>query len=216
MGYGIKLEVWGDYALFTRPELKVERYSYEVITPSAAKGLLRAIYWHPGIEWIIDRIIVINPIKFTNFRRNELKHKILASTSMSNFKKNKNMALYSGESIVQRASTVLKDVHYVIEAHFALDSKVVAADSHKKVYNIALRRIKKGQCFHQPFFGCREFTANFCEPTNYYEGFEKNTRSLGLMLYDMDYSNPNDIKPLFFPAVLENGVLDLRKCEVLG
>lgn len=215
MGYGLKVEVWGDYALFTRPELKVERYSYDVMTPSAAKGLLRSIYWHPGIEWIIDRIIVINPIKFTNIRRNEVKQKILAKSSLKNLIENKAMSLNTSDLIVQRASTVLQDVHYVIEAHFILNEKIGKDDTPKKIYNIALRRIKKGQCFSQPFFGCREFTAHFKEPEKDYQGFENNTRNLGLMLYDLDYSDLRDIKPLFFNAILNKGVLDLRNCEVL-
>lgn len=215
LGYGVKLEVWGDYALFTRPELKVERYSYDVITPSAAKGLFRSIYWHPGIEWVIDRVVVINPIKFTNIRRNEVKHKISASSAFKNLKDNKQMSLYTGESIVQRASTVLQDVRYVIEAHFNLTEKVGKEDTPEKIYNIVLRRIRKGQCFSQPFLGCREFIANFCEPKSNYAGFEKNTRNLGLMLFDLDYSNPHEIKPMFFNAILKDGILDLRNCEVL-
>ena len=130
MSQGIQVEVWGDYALFTRPELKVERVSYDVMTPSAARGLIEAIYWHPGLRWHIDRIHVMNPIAFTNIRRNEVKDKILASNVRSVMTGgDKPLAIYTGESIQQRASMVLTDVRYVIDCHFTMTDKAAPSDN---------------------------------------------------------------------------------------
>lgn len=213
----IKVEVWGKYACFSRPELKTERYSYEIITPSAARGLLEAIYWHPGMRWIIDKIYVLSPIDFTNIRRNELMSKIPCSKVKSAMLgKSSNLYINASADIQQRASTVLKNVHYVIEAHFEMTDKANASDNPGKFQDILKRRLKKGQCYHQPYLGCREFPAKFriwefdTVPTAYPSG----SRSLGFMLYDMDYSDSEDIKPMFFNAVLKNGVLDLTECEV--
>jgi len=217
MGYGIKVEVWGDYALFTRPEMKVERVSYDVITPSAARGLIEAIYWKPAIRWVIDRIHVCNPIEFTNIRRNEVKSKLLASNAKAAMDGTAEVKhIYSTLDIQQRASLILKNVRYVIEAHFELTDKAGEGDTVEKHYNMALRRLRKGQCFHQPCFGCREFPANF----RLYEGdiVEKTyheNRDLGYMLYDIDFSDPRDIKYMFFRAIMKDGVIDLTDCEVV-
>ncbi|WP_343253101.1 type I-C CRISPR-associated protein Cas5c [Ligaoa zhengdingensis] len=217
MGFGVQVEIWGDYALFSRPELKVERMSYDMITPSAARGILDAIYFHPGMRWVIDRIHVRNPIQFTNIRRNEVKSKINASTARSAMSSNAPLYLASSADIVQRASTLLRDVRYVIEAHFELTDRMGEQDSAEKFYAIAMRRLKNGQCYHQPCMGCREFPARFAlwdgsplEPPEELAG----ERDLGLMLYDLDYSNPEDIRSIFFRAVLRDGTLDLTDCEV--
>ena len=217
MAYGVKVEVTGDYALFSRPEMKVERVSYDVMTPSAARGLIEAIYFKPAIKWCIDRIHVCNPIKFTNIRRNEVKSKLLASNAKTAMEGNGIVnSIYTTRDIQQRASLLLKDVRYVIEAHFELTEKAGDTDTVEKHYNIILRRLRNGQCFHQPYFGCREFPAKFA----LYEGdkVEKNyceNRDLGYMLYDMDYTDLNDIKPMFFRAIMKEGVVDLMYCEVL-
>lgn len=216
MSQGIQVEVWGDYALFTRPELKVERVSYDVMTPSAARGLIEAIYWHPGLRWHIDRIHVLNPINFTNIRRNEVEDKILASnvrTVMTG--RDKPLAIYTGESIQQRASMVLTDVRYVIDAHFTLTDKANSSDNEGKFIDIARRRLAKGQCYHQPCFGCREFPANFRAWTREIVPTISESRSLGLMLYDMDYSDQENIQPMFFMAELVDGVLEVAGKEVL-
>ena len=217
MGYGIKVEVWGDYALFTRPEMKVERVSYDVITPSAARGLIEAIYWKPAIRWVIDKIYVCNPIEFTNIRRNEVKSKILASTVRSAMNgKQADLYINTAEDIQQRASMLLKNVRYVIEAHFEMTDKVGETDTIEKHYNIVLRRLRNGQHFHTPCFGCREFPANF----RLYEGEEVATaytgeKDLGYMLHDMDFSDSQNITPKFFRAVMREGTIDLRDCEVI-
>ncbi len=213
----IKIEVWGEYALFSRPEMKTERVSYDVMTPSAARGIIEAIYWHPGLRWIIDKIYVLSPIQFTNVRRNEVETKASAmKAKQALLKKDVELYLNTKEKIQQRASLVLRKVHYVIEAHFELTAKANPSDNAGKFQDIIRRRLKRGQCYHTPYFGCREFPANFREyefdsvPTAY-AGEDK---ELGYMLYDMDYSDLQNIHPMFFRATLHHGVLDLRDCEV--
>lgn len=214
----IKLEVWGEYALFSRPELSVERVTYDVMTPSAARGILEGIYWHPGLKWVVDKIYVLAPLKYANIRRNELSDKISAREARKVMLggDGKEFYLNAREKIQQRASLVLQDVHYVIEAHFEMTDKANATDNPGKFSSIIKRRIERGQCFHTPYFGCREFPVKF----RLYEFetvpaiYDAEEKDLGFMLYDMDYSNPEDIKPMFFRAVLHKGVLDLTNCEV--
>ena len=208
----VKVEVWGEYACFSRPELKVERMSYDVMTPSAARGLLEAIYWHPGLKWIVDKIYVLEPIRFTNIRRNEVKSKM----SVSNVRSVMNggsaeLFISTSDDIQQRAATVLRDVRYVIEAHFIMTDKAAITDNEGKFSDIMRRRLEKGQCYHQPCFGCREFPANFrkWEGGEIRTAYQDENRDLGLMLYDMDYSDPENISPMFFRARLENGVLHI-------
>ena len=209
----IKLEVWGDYALFTRPEMKVERVSYDVMTPSAARGLIEAIYWHPGMRWCIDRIHVCAPIHFTNLRRNEVKSTISARTARTVMERGKG-ALYlsTSEDIQQRAALLLREVRYVIEAHFdVVKEKAAPGDNSGKFQDIVKRRIQKGQFYHQPCFGCREFPAQFrlCQELPPCPEELKGERDLGWMLYDMDYADPENITPLFFRGILRDGVLNV-------
>ena len=185
MSRGVRVRVWGDWALFSRPEMKVERCSYDVITPSAARGILEAVYWHPGMKWVIDKIYVRKPIQFTSIRRNEVKSKILASSVLN----------------------VMNDM-----TDHASD-----CDNPGKFKDIIMRRLRRGECYHTPYFGCREFPAKFelyesDDVTTEYKGME---RELGYMFYDFDYSNPEDIQPLFFRAVLKDGVLDVWDQEVV-
>lgn len=218
MGYGVRVHVWGDYALFSRSEFKVERCSYDIITPSAAEGLLEAVYWHPGCRWGIDKIYVRKPIQFTSVRRNEIKSKVVPGNVLSVMKgSGKDISISSREEIVQRASMILRDVDYVIDAHFELTSKANDTDNPGKFKDIIMRRLRRGQCFHQPYFGCREFPARFelYDQEVVDTAYPDERRDLGYMLYGFDYTDPKDIQPMFFRAVLENGVLDLRDCEVL-
>ena len=219
MGVGVKVSVWGDYALFSRPELKVERCSYDMMTPSAARGILEAIYWHPGMKWVIDKIYVRNPIQFTSVRRNEVKSKIFAGNVLQVYNgADKPLYISTKEDIVQRASMLLCNVSYVIEAHFEMTENANASDNPGKFKDIIMRRLRRGECFHMPYFGCREFPANFalCEEEEIHTAYEVvPEKDLGLMLYDMDYSDPENIQPMFFRAVMRHGVVDLRDCEVL-
>ena len=212
----VKMEVWGERALFTRPEMKVERVSYDVPTPSAVRGMLESVYYHPGLAWRIDKIYIMNPIQFTNIRRNEVSVKILASDLRSAAQDGtKHLGIATSDSIQQRAAMMLRDVHYVIEAHFDLTDKANPSDNPGKFQDIIKRRLKRGQCFSQPYLGCRECTAHF----GLWEGGTtetiQETRDLGWMLFDMDYSNPANITPMFFRAQMVNGVVDVANCEVV-
>ena len=208
----ISLEVWGDYALFTRLEMKVERVSYDVMTPSAARGLVEAIYWHPGLKWAIDRIHVCAPIRFTNLRRNEVKSTISARTARTVMERGQGeLYLCTSEDIQQRAALLLRDVHYVIEAHFDITNRAAPGDNAGKFQDIVKRRIQKGQFYHQPYFGCREFPAQFrwCDKLPPCPDELQGTRDLGWMLYDLDYTDPQNIRPRFFYGKLVDGVLQV-------
>ncbi len=240
MHYGIKLWVGGSYACFTRPEMKVERVSYDVITPSAARGILEAIYWKPQIRWVIDRIHILKPIRFTNIRRNEVGSKATAPTA----------AAMKGEFVSpigiliederqQRAATLLRDVAYVIEAHFEIlppyildkgGSEVSRRACENKHLDIFTRRDRTGQCFHQPCLGNREFPARFelLEPGASIPSTERPPeqlhKDLGWMLHDIAYL-PADKKtkdyfltgqgkrvraePRFFKAEIQNGIIEV-------
>ena len=218
MSYGIKVHVWGDYALFSRPELKVERCSFDMITPSAARGLLESVYWHPGLKWRIDKIYVCKPIRFTSVRRNEIKSKALASSALSVMNgSRKDISISSKKEIVQRAALILKDVDYVIEAHFDMTERANETDNPGKFKDIIMRRLRQGACYHQPYFGCREFPASFglFEEDEVETAYPGERKDLGVMLYDMEYKDEGQIQPMFFRAILEDGVLNLENCEVM-
>ncbi len=206
----VTVEVWGEYACFSRLEMKVERVSYDVMTPSAARGLMEAIYWHPGMRWIIDRIHVCAPIRFTNIRRNEVKDTInLRKVKTVMERGSGELYLATPDSIQQRAAMVLKDVRYVIEAHFEMTQRAAPGDNPGKFQDIIKRRLAKGQFYHQPCFGVREFPAQFapCEVIPNCPEELRGEKNLGWMLLDLDYSDPDSIMPMFFPAILRDGVL---------
>lgn len=217
MGIGVKVKVWGEYALFSRPEMKVERCSYDVITPSAARGILEAIYWHPGMKWVIDKIYVQKPVRFTSIRRNEVKSKISSNNVLPVYNgADKPLYISTKSDIVQRASLLLRDVSYVIEAHFEMTEKAVESDNPGKFKDIIMRRLKRGECYHTPYFGCREFPANFCLcEDEKIETAYSGEKDLGFMLYDMDFSDLDNIQPMFFRALMKDGVINLRDCEVI-
>lgn len=212
MGFGIKVDISGPRACFTRPEMKAERVSYDIITPSAARGILEAVYWKPAIVWRIDRITVLNEIKFSTFRRNELGGKLSYETARR-LANGKDELLYadSTEDRQQRQTLYLRDVRYVVEAHFEMTDKAGSEDVPEKHYNIALRRLRKGQCFNQPYLGCREFAVDDIRlvedealPESFYEGRKVD---LGFMLYDIDFEH--DMAPQFFRARMKDGVVDV-------
>lgn len=207
----ISVEVWGDYACFSRPELKTERVSYDVMTPSAARGLLDAVYWHPGMRWVVDRIHVCAPIRFTNIRRNEVKDIISARNAKAAMESGEEIYLATSESIQQRAAMVLRDVRYVIDAHFEMTARATPTDNPGKFQDIMRRRVEKGQFYHQPCFGVREFPAQFkpCEELPPCPEELAGEKDLGWMLLDLDYSDRENITPRFFRAVLRDGVLEV-------
>lgn len=218
MTKGVRLLVRGDYACWTRPEMKAERVSYDVMTPSGARGVLEAIYWKPQIRWVIDRIRVFRPIRFTNIRRNEVAGKIPIRNVKAAMKEGgRALALYVDEDRQQRASLLLKDVCYGIEARFeVLDVNEVdghansePAGKHLDIFN---RRLKKGQCFHRPYLGTREFAAHF-EPVEAWPECPeelRGARELGFMLHDIDFDD--GMTPRFFRARMVDGVIDVRQC----
>lgn len=230
------LEVWGDYACFTRPEMKVERVSYDVITPSAVRAIFEAIFWKPAIQWKVKKIEVLNPIKWISVRRNEVG---IVMSDRSN-------GIFIEDNRQQRAGLFLRDVRYRIHAELVFipiekrektnreipdylicDDERVLIDECKETiqkgrdenpgkYNAMFeRRAKKGQCFNQPYLGCREFSCGFKLIDN--PGNEESpiaeTRDLGFMLYDMDFSDKSDIKPAFFRVIIKNGVVDVPEWD---
>lgn len=218
MSYGFRLDIWGNYGLFTRPEFKVERVSYDIITPSAARGIIESIYFKPAILWKIDKIHVYNEPEFTNIRRNEVSDKISSSDAKRLMEGSKSVKGYinTSEAIQQRASMILKNVHYVIEAHFEMTDKAGETDTVEKHYNIALRRMRNGQFYHMPCFGCREFPANFKLieediPSSNLIG----ERDLGFMLYDIDFSDSDNLQPMFFRAIMMDGIVDLTNIDIM-
>lgn len=217
MAFGVKLKVWGEYACFTRPEMKAERVSYDVITPSAARGILEAIHWKPAIRWIIDRIHVLNEIRFENIRRNEVTNKIAERTVMDAMR-GKPVALWQDATAErqQRATLLLRDVAYVIEAHFEMTGQASEDDTPTKHYNMFVRRARKGQCFHRPYLGCREFPAQFelIEGDVVESSVHRGERDLGWMLLDIDFED--SMTPRFFRAVMRDGVIDVPPMGTRG
>jgi len=210
MSYGIKLQVSGDFACFSRPEMKVERVSYDVMTPSAARGILEAIHWKPAIRWVIDAIHVLKPIRFQSIRRNEVGSKAPTGAIKTAMKRGslEGLHLLVDQDRQQRASTVLVDVAYVIDAHFQLTGKAGESDSEGKHLDMFNRRVGRGQCFHQPCLGTREFAARFellpagaPAPAAIDE-----SRDLGFMLWDIDHA-AEQRPSLFFRAALDRGVM---------
>lgn len=209
------LHVWGEFACFTRPEMKVERVSYDVITPSAARGILEAVYWKPQIRWHIARLHVLKPIRFTSLRRNEVESKIPAGTVSRAMKAGRgNLGLYVEDARQQRAATVLRDVAYVIEAGFDLLDASESAGKHLAVFE---RRSKKGQCFHRPYLGTREFDCQFewvDEPPPSSLPPDARDRDFGYMLDDIDFDN--GMMPHFYRAEMCDGVIDVDACRQKG
>ncbi len=218
MSFGIRLHVWGERACFTRPEMKAERVSYDVMTPSAARGILEAIHWKPAIRWAIDRIHVLKPIRFETIRRNEVGEKASASLirKAMNAGRTDNLVTFVDEQRQQRASTVLRNVGYVIEAHFDLTDRAGSDDNAGKHLDIFNRRACQGQCFHAPCLGVREFPAAFAPLEEHEEGPTpaanlSGGRDLGWMLHDIDFADNR--QPRFFRARMVNGVIDVPPFE---
>ena len=216
--YGVRLKIFGDYACFTRPEMKGERISYDVPTPSAIRGILEAVHWKPAISWRVDAVYVMRPVKFENIRRNELGNKISLGTVRNVMEKGQgSLEVFIEEDRQQRASLVLKDVEYYVEAHFVFTDQAGPDDSPGKHLDIFNRRLDKGQVYHRPSLGCREFPA-FLEPVDVIPpsllaDSPDGNRDLGWMLYDLDYSE--NYAPMFFRARLDKGILRIPKPDSL-
>ena len=203
----VRLKVTGEFACFTRPDLKVERMSYPCMTPSAARGILEAILWRPEFQWFIRRIIILNPIKFCSVKRNEIQWK--------NTRKGNPIDISDIKNRVQRNSIVLKDVAYIIEASVFVKEELLSQRisgkppiTVKKYREMFERRVRNGQCWHQPCLGTREFAADFFEPDEKDVPFDI-TYPIGSMLYDMYYDDKGNASPEYFYDVsIKNGVLE--------
>lgn len=218
MPYGVRLLVRGERACFTRPEMKVERVSYDMLTPSAARGILEAIHWKPAIRWVVDRIHVLRPIHFQSFRRNEVGAKMSASLAERGMRAGSvaGLGLVVERERQQRAATLLRDVEYLIEAHFEMTAKAGAEDGEAKHLAMFNRRAASGQCFHRPCLGTREFPAEFDllppgapAPPSLLPPDQRD-RDLGWMLHDIDFAAGRTSR--FFRARLSGGVLDVQGC----
>lgn len=228
----IKLHVWGDFACFTRPEMKAERVSYDVITPSAARGVLEAIYWKPQFRWVIDKIHVLKPIHFTSIRRNEVGKKATTPNKKVMAGEKPASPILIEDERQQRASLILRDVSYLIEAHIEIlgyrfernGPELSESQCLGKHLGTFERKAGKGQYFHHPYLGTREFPANFeliesseQLPTSQLTDHEKD-RDFGFMLYDLEYEQDprtkkvKDTTARFYPAKMKNGIIDVRNC----
>ena len=223
------LEVTGEYACFTRPEMKVERVSYDLITPSAARAVFEAILWKPAIRWRIRRIDVLKPVRWISVRRNEVGAVASTRNAMAAMNEGRGrLSLYIEDERQQRASLLLRDVAYRLYADMELLDAEARANPNKypAMFN---RRAENGQCVNQPYLGCREFAARF-RPVALVEAGPGDwapavgepeaqtawTADLGWMLHDMDYGSAATPQPRFFRAQVNQGVLDLRQAEVRG
>lgn len=204
------LELSGDYACFTRPEMKVERVSYDVMTPSAARACFEAILWKPAIRWQVRKIEVLKPIRWINLRRNEVASVVSSRNVETAMKAGRgDLGLYIEEDRQQRAGLFLRDVAYRIHAELEFLRERDPDASPAKYQEMFERRARRGQCVNQPYLGCREFAAAFrlIEDPDKEPAAIPETRDLGFMLHDLDFANPSDPQPRFFRAQLENGVV---------
>lgn len=220
------IEVWGDYACFTRPEMKVERVSYDVITPSAARAVFEAIFWKPAIQWKVNKIEVLNPIRWISVRRNEV-GKLMSDKSKE---------IFIEEDRQQRAGLFLRDVSYRLYAEMEFiplrnrnrfetpdelkdheEEAILRSTENPGKYNAMFeRRAKKGQCFTQPYLGCREFSCNFRlieSPEQEAKQPIKESPELGFMLYDMDFSNPENPQAMFYRPQMKLGVIEVPSID---
>lgn len=203
----VSLRVWGERACFTRPEMKVERVSYDVMTPSAARGVLEAVIWKPQMRWIIERIDVLKPVRKASIRRNEVGQKASVENLMAAMAgRSARLGLDIEEARQQRAAVILRDLDYLIHARISLTERASPDDSLAKYVEIFRRRAAAGQCFHRPYLGTREFAAEFALLETDPPAPIADTRDLGWMLYDIDYSGAKPM-PLFFEARLVAGSL---------
>lgn len=205
----LDLRAKGWLACFTRPELKVERVSYPVMTPSAARGLFEAVIWKPAIFWQIERIRVLNEIRFVSFRRNEVNNRAVKPSAAVIQNGGEIRHYFADEDRAQRNTVALFDVDYIIEGRFSMTESAGSDDNINKFVDMFTRRVAKGQHFHQPYLGCREFPAQILTTEDAPSPIQ-DSRELGLMLWDIDYTGRKN-RPVFFAASLENGVLEVPK-----
>lgn len=211
----LEVKVWGEWACFTRPEMKVERVTYPVMTPTAAQGVLEAIFWKPEFTWRVWEIAVLKPINYTNIMRNEV-NSVASERSARGWEKAGRGGFIASEDRAQRNALVLKDVAYIIRADVELKPGVEAHEA--KYRDQFRRRVERGQCFAQPYLGCREFSAFFAEPTDEDTPIKIGRMGLGRMLHALDYAadGSGSARPRFFDATLVNGVLRIPPAPETG
>lgn len=210
----LEVKVWGPWACFTRPEMKVERVTYPVITPTAAQGVLEAIFWKPEFTWRVNEIAVLEPIVYTNIMRNEV-NSLASERSARGWEKAGRGGFVASEDRAQRNTLALKDVAYIVRADIEVKPGVDAHDA--KYRDQFRRRIERGQCYAQPYLGCREFSAFFAEPMDDDKPLDI-SMNLGRMLHALDYAvgGSGSAKPRFFSAELVNGVLRIPHDAEIG
>jgi CRISPR-associated protein Cas5d len=209
------LEVSGPFACFTRPEMKVERVSYDVMTPSAARAVFEAILWKPSIRWRVQRIEVLNPIRWVNLRRNEVSAVISTRNVQQAMAAGQgDLGLFIEEERQQRAGLFLRDVAYRLHAHLDMIGGDAVSNPNKYV-EMFQRRASKGQCVNQPYLGCREFAADFrlIDASAELRPTLDESRELGWMLHDLDFSRSSDPQPRFFNAHMKAGAIEIPAFE---
>ena len=212
MPYIYCVRIRGPLACFTRPEFKTERFSYEIITPSAARGILEAILWKPAIQWNIRKIVLLAPLRFIQLKRNEITKKASVSNVHTAARRGTPLDYFADEDRAQRNTLALRDVDYAIEAGFTMTARAGSEDNPKKFDEMFRRRLERGQFFSQPYLGCREFPA-VVEPYSGQPGpVETESRDLGYMLHDIRYASPKN-EPVFFHASIRNGVVEVPQFE---
>lgn len=203
----LSLRCSGPLACFTRPEMKAERVSYPVLTPSAARGILEAVLWKPAIRWQVRRIQVLSPVRWIAFRRNEVAGR--ASVTAATVERGGTAPqLLVEDDRAQRNTVALRGVDYVIEARFEMTGRAGPGDNPAKFVDMFRRRVARGQHFHQPYLGCREFVAHIEPVDDDTPPPITHSQDLGLMLWDIEFS-PRGNRPCFFHAVLQDGVLEI-------
>lgn len=210
------LTIQGDYACFTRPEMKVERVSYDVITPSAARAVFESIFWKPAIRWHVRRIEVLRPIRWINLRRNEVASVIsVRNVQQAMTEESGDLAIYVEDDRQQRAGLFLRDVAYRVHADLEVRSDRNDPAPPAKFFEMFERRALAGQCVNQPYLGCREFAAHTRLVTDLSSETAPiaETRDLGWMLHDMDFTDPADTQPVFFKAQMNQGVIEVSDQE---
>jgi CRISPR-associated protein Cas5d len=207
-----QVRIRGELACFTRPEFKTERFSYEVITPSAARGILEAILWKPAIQWHIRRILLLAPPRFIQLKRNEVTKRASVASALRASRAGAPLDYFADEDRAQRNTLALRNVDYAVEAEFRLTKRAGSDDNPRKFDEMFRRRLERGQFHMQPYLGCREFPAIVEPYTGTPPAIETATRELGYMLHDLRYG-PKGNQPVFFRAKLERGVVEVPQWE---
>lgn len=212
----VHVRISGPFALFTRPEMKVERVSYDLITPSAARGVLEAVLWKPAMRWVVQRITVLKPIRFLAVKRNEVSTKIPSDFVTWARRNSAGREFFADDDRQQRNAVILRDVEYVVDTVIELTGRAGAEETVTKFVEMFRRRVEKGQHYHQPYLGCREFPAT----VELADGTETPDQELlgeqtdlGWMLHDIEYENGNPKKPRFFHAFMDAGTVQIPPWE---